>query len=195
MGVSSLLLIQTDNGQCLTLGVYIQTKYTKNMIKSKNRGAGNVIQEMPTLEAPRETIDPDSILATFIEVLYGSKRRIILNPNASIRHITKFLNDRISDDYHGDFVTYTSFSLKREMVETHNGVETSLGVGGIRNRRKKSDSTSKRHDKLNPTHNTAQKSSTNLIERQATVPTVSKEEAYEHIVRLNSVKLELKNTR
>jgi len=125
----------------------------------------------------------------FVNISYGYKRRITLNPFSTVQHIRKFLDDRIKLDYLDDFSLAVAQQQFRDNLQSqdHNNLDPFSGNRSRRNRRTHRKSTSSEISRaaspINPKLDDLPKSIEEL-------PRVSYEEALESIKLQQTVKVD-----
>jgi len=129
--------------------------------------------------------------ADFIEISYGFKRKVTINPDSAIRHIREFLSHRMADDYHEDFVTYVT-NYKKQEIERANEEGADGGFHANRNKKllrkkptKESRISSAKEDSLKEDYVPAK------IKEKAAVK-ITPYEAYEWMLQTQTATLEKK---
>jgi len=141
-----------------------------------------------------EMLETDRV-AEFVEILYGYKRRVTINPNSSIKHIREFLSSRITDDYLDDFVIYVTNYKVRENERAEEGGEN-LGVlhgtrKNVKQRRGAFSKNAKNTQKKDLAEDTPSQIDAALTPKEQ-VKRVGTQEAYDWIIARQSATLEKK---
>jgi len=127
----------------------------------------------------------DFTTVEFINVCYGYKRRITLNPLSTVQHMRKFLDDRIKLDYLDDFsLAVAEQQFKENLIEKDNNSLDPNSNKNRRNRRNHRKSTS------SDISRTSSPKIDDLPKNIEELPRVSYEEALESIKLQQTIKVD-----
>lgn len=172
----------------LSDGQYLK-KENQNRDKTEN-SKNNNNSESKTKNYKNATDDESDENPTvdFVNISYGYKRRITLNPFSTVQHIRKFLDDRIKLDYLDDFSLAVAQQQFRDNLQSqdNNNLDPFSGNRGRRNRRTHRKSTSSDISRAaSPKHQLD-----DLPKSIEELPRVSYEEAIESIKLQQTVKVD-----
>merc|ERR1712032_696010 len=165
-------------------------KENQNRDKSNENSKNNNNTESKTKNNKDLTTDDESDenpTVDFVNISYGYKRRITLNPYSTVQHIRKFLDDRIKLDYLDDFSLAVAQQQFRDNLQNqdNNSLDPFNGNRTRRNRRTHRKSTSSDISRV-----ASPKQFDDLPKNIEELPRVSYEEAMESIKLQQTIKVD-----